>query len=249
MKMLTLALPLLLLQAEEGRRDPWSGFGVGSWVVVSRKTTTGGTTVERKEKSIIVAVDKDTPTREIQIEKDGKFAPSTSRSTHSPGVIAEKEMKAGASRQEELTVGSKKLACTVTEYQHEEKGVTAKLTLWKCADVKIPYRELAKDGADFALLPDVVKVELSLERENRKERHRLQVASLEDKVKVGDREIACVIEDWSGEEEKGAELREMKSRRWLSNEVPGRIVRLEATYKGPKTQEMVQQALGFEVKP
>jgi hypothetical protein len=248
MKTAALGLLFLLLQAEEARRDPWAGFGVGSWVVFSRKTTSGGTTTERKDKSVIVAVDQDLPTREIQQEKDGKFEPSTARSRHAPGVLAEKEMKAGASRPEELSIGSRKISCTVTEYHHEDNVVTAKLTVWKCPDVKIPYRELAKDGPDIALLPDVVQLDFSFERETRKEHDRVRVIGLDEKVKVGDREIPCVLEEWSVEEERGGEGRTLKSRRWLSDSVPGRVVRFEASLKGPKTMDVVQQAVDFEVK-
>lgn len=248
MRLTTLLLTALVLQDDEARRDPWAGFAPGSWVVISRKTTAAGKTTERKEKSVILPVDGDGTHRETFLEKDGEFVRSAIKVSHVPGTVAEKQMKAGASRTEELTVESKQLSCNVTEYEHEEKGVTAKLTLWRSAGAKVPYRELAKDGADLALMSDVVKVEFSLERENRKETHRIQVVSFDDKVKVGDREVACVLEVWSGEEVKGGETRGFQSRRWLSDAIPGRLVRMEGSLTGPKPQEFVQQVLDFDAK-
>lgn len=248
MRLTAILLTALALQDDETRRDPWAGFAAGSWVVISRKTTVAGKTTERKEKSVILPADGAGTHRETFVEKDGAFVPSAIRVSHVPGTVAEKQMKSGAVRTEELTVESKKLSCTVTDYQHEEKGVTAKLTLWRSAEAKVPYRELAKDGPDLALMSDIVKVEFSLERENRKETHRIQVVSLDDMVKVADREIACVLEVWSAEEVKGGETRSLQSRRWLSDAVPGRVVRLEGSLTGPKPQEFVQQVVDFGAK-
>lgn len=248
MKTASLALLILAVQDGAAARDPWAGFAPGSWVLTSRKTTAAGKTTERKEKSVILRHDGDGTNRETLVEKDGAFVQAASRVSHVPGALAEKEMKAGASRTEELAVGPRKLSCAVTEYEHSEKGVTAKLTLWRCPEAKVPYRELAKDGADLALLGDVVRVDFSLERENRKETHRIRVVSLDENVKIGDRDVPCVLEEWWGEERKGGETRELQSRRWLSDAVPGRIVRWEGSLKGPKPQEFVQQVLDFEVR-
>lgn len=243
-------MPLLLLLAL-AQNDPWAGFEPGSWVVVSKKTTADGKAVEKREKQVILPPDGSGIRRELFVDEGGTFVPAKRWSVHSPGVFGEAQLTLKGTRRESVDAGGRILACEVTDYdQGDADGPRVRLSLWRCEGVKVPYRELAKDGADLALRPDVVKVELSIEREMSRERHVLQVVKLEERVKVGAQELGCVVEEWTVDDVRGGEPRQGIARRWLSDAVPGRVVRLKGSMKSAQgVREHVEEVVEFEVVP
>lgn len=248
---MVLVLLVAALAQDAALNDPWAGFGAGSWVVVAKKTTAAGTTTASREKQVILPRDGTGITRELFREEGGAFVSARSRLNHVPGVFGETQLKVRGTRQEKLDVGGRILDCAVTDYDRgDEPGPVVRLSLWRSGGVKLPYRELPKDGADLALHPDTVKVELSIEREMSRERHVLQVVSLSERRKVGGREVDCTVEDWTVEDVRGGEPRAGKARRWLSDAVPGRVVRLEGSSTSAQgLREHIEEVTDFEVVP
>lgn len=245
-----LALALALQEAAE-RRDPWIGFGPGSWVVISRRTKDGEKVTERKEKHVLLEPREGTPRRQTFEEKEGAFVPTSKETTHVQGAeAAGSEWGEAKTRAEELTVDGKKLACTVSEHVVEKEEAKGKLVVWRTADAKIPYREIVRDGPDIALTADIVRLEVSIERGTRKDAHAVRVVAFGEKLKVGTRELACAVEEWKAEETRGGVARTGTFKRWLSNDVPGRVARMEGRLvSAGKTAEMTQETVDFAVKP
>lgn len=251
MRTFTLLLLALALQDAAVRRDPWIGFGEGSWVVLARKVKDGEKVQETREKHLLLAPRDGSPVRQVQKEKDGAFLPNTTETIHAQGVPLEgAEWGEAKTRSEELVVDGKTFACTVSEHVVEKGEARGKLAVWRSAAAKVPYREIVRDGPDMALMPDILRVEVSIDRGTRKDTHAVRVTALAEKLRVGTRDVTCAVEEWTADETRGTDTRKASFKRWLSDEVPGRVVKMEGKLvSAGKTVEMTVEASDFGVKP
>jgi hypothetical protein len=241
-----LALLLLLFQ-EEPRRDPWAGFGVGSWVILSWSDSQSG---DRREKVVVSAIIDGVPKRETFVEEKGEFKRHGGLATHHPGSPPSTGLKETASRSEEFDLGGKKIAATVREYEFKEaaRNVIIRGSITTTADVRIPYREFPKDGVDIALGTDLLELNITVEYSDFTNVYRTKVLR-RDELTIGTRKVACVVEELSGAETAQGKRYTFTGTRWLSDAVPGRIVKLEALIVlDGKTTQRTGVVTDFEVK-
>lgn len=249
---LMLLLAAALLQAPPESRDPWAGFAAGSWALIVKKNTLDGVTTVTREKHVLVAGDAGRPRHELWTEIDGVLIRTSPDIRHVPGLLPEEPpMKILSTRSEELAIGAAKFPCAVVEYGGEFPDIQAKasITIWRSADFRVPYRELPKDGRDIALLPDVLRADVETTKKDRQTLVSLRIVERDVKLSVGAREVSCVVEEAKGTEHRGAAKADVTLRRWLSEDVPGRVARqeLHATFAG-KTQTMTEDVVDGEVK-
>lgn len=250
--LLLLALAAALQQGAPITRDPWSGFGPGSWVTIREKTVAEGKTTYVREKIIITSIEDGAPMLEARAEKGGAYPPPGQVRRHMRGsLVEEMGWKASEPRAAELEIGPRKIACKVTEYVAKDsaRDVDSRVLVWRTEEVKIPYRELRRDGPDLSMLSDVVRMEVNARHGDDTQTFDFRIVDLGQKAKVGLREIPCIVEEGSAEERKGTTVRKGAIKRWLSDAVPGRIVRQEV--KGEqdgKRVERIEEVLDFETK-
>ncbi len=245
-------LAALLLQAPPESRDPWAGYAAGTWAVLLKKNTLDGVTTVTREKHVLVAGDGNRLRHELWTEVEGELKRTSADIRHVPGLLPEDApMKVVASRQEEVAIGSVKFPCAAVEYAGDvpEKQLKTSITVWRSADVRVPYRELPKDGPDIALLPDVLRAEVETVAKDRRTTFSLRIVERDVKLGFGAREVDCVVEELKATEQRGAGKIEATLRRWLSNDVPGHVARSEfhATF-GAKSQTMTEDAVDGEMK-
>ena len=166
-------------------------------------------------------------------------------------LVEEMGWKAGEPRAAELEIGQRKIACKVTEYAAKDsaRDVESRVWVWRTEEVKVPYRELRRDGPDLSMLSDVVRMEVKARHGADTQVFDFRIVDLAQKVKVGLKEIPCLLEEGSAEERKGTTVRKGTIRRWLSDAVPGRTVRQEV--KGEqdgKPVERIEEVLDFETR-
>ncbi len=249
---MTLLLAATLLQAPPESRDPWAGFAAGTWAVFQKKNTLDGVTTVTREKHVLVAGDGDRLLHELWTEVDGTLKRTSADIRHVPGLLPEEPpMKILSSRSEDVAIGAATFPCAVVEYAGDFPGKQAKasITVWRSADLRVPYRELPKDGPDIALLPDVLRAEMETVAKDRRSTFSLRIVERDVKLGFGAREVGCVVEELKATEHRGAAKAEATLRRWLSNDVPGRVARSEfhATFGG-KSQSMSEDVVDGDVK-
>jgi len=250
--LLVLALAAALQQGAPVTRDPWAGFGPGSWITIREKMVADGKTTTTREKIIITSIEDGAPMLEARAEKSGSYPPPGQMRRHTRGsLVEEMGWKAGEPRAEEFMIGAKKVACKVTEYgvKDSTRDLESHVWIWRTEDVKIPYRELRRDGPDLSMLSDVVRIEVKARHAGDTQAYDFRVVELAQKVKVGLKEIPCIVEEGTAEERKGTTVRKGTIRRWLSDAVPGRIVRQEV--KGEqdgKPVERTEEVLDFDTR-
>jgi hypothetical protein len=230
------------------RRDPWEGFEVGSWVILRDHHSVDGKIQERVRKRVIASYENGAPKLENTTQKDGKFGKPDNWAIHVPGAFPE-ESAAVARRKETLSVGKAKLPCAVTEYVIEEKktGFKGKLVVWRSATAKVPYREIPGRPRDIALPGDILRAEYSFSARDMSGNWTVAVVALEERLKVGNREVPCVVEQLTFDDKAEGQTVSGEGRRWLSREIPGHEAR--ATLKGKlngKALEAEKQALDFK---
>lgn len=205
---MTLVGLLLGLQAVEPLPGRWEGFAPGSWVVLGHRPiaepflrlgATGRTEI------LSLGAD-DRPT----LRTDGEAASTAPR-------LPETDR-----RRDTLSVGGRTLTCTVIEYLGDAGAATA----WAADGVRLPAREMAALPLRVAAPPDVVRVDARYVQTGAALRATLELSDLSSTLDVAGRRIACVLETEAAISEMPSGARILRSyRRWLSDEVPGRIVR------------------------
>jgi len=237
---LAISTPLGALAVDEPAetlRDPWAGFQNGAWITFREKGTFGEQSAEMIKKHTLVSFSRGTSEVTEQRQTDNKFGPPRSRGWHVPGRLPTKEQQV-AIKDESFTVGRETFPCVVVEYvvDGDKAPPTAKIVFWRCKDIKLPYRELKCAGPDLALMPDVVRVKYEYSSsakppEHKSVRAEFQVVSTHDELTIGERKINCVLEQGSLIEETASIKTIAQSQRWLSDEVPGRVVKHHGTAK------------------
>jgi predicted transcriptional regulator len=233
--------------------DPWAGFPLGSWAVIETTNSVDQEATTERQKFTVAAFEGTRPVLYMRKGEGDAFPePDQVITRDAPGLPDQQPgWKSSPEREERLEIGGKKVACKVTEFTHENRAreVSNRVTIWRTTDVKIPYREVKKIGADLALMPDVVKIEFHVKGAKQMLNLDYRITQLDRKLKVGDREISCVLEEGVEEEQRVPLARKAAVRRWLSDAVPGRVVRFE--YSGEERGKPVvrtEAVLSFEVK-
>lgn len=240
MRTATLAPAVLLLCAigtaagdeKPNDRDPWNGFGVGSWVVQSESFTRDGKTETERVKQTRVATKE--PKIELRNAKAGKtpnvFDGGESTSWHVPGFdpVLDPKCKLLETSKQDLVIQGKKYACEVKTYyltRGENKGTT---TFWHCKGVSVPYRELGGPPRTLAVRPDVLRLDVDYRGKDAMHKSSFRVTSLTEERKIGEKKVACVREEGEFEMAEGDMKGKGKVTLYLSNEVPGREVEMIA---------------------
>jgi hypothetical protein len=228
--MLIVLAPFLLqddpiaAEALQGYKHPWSDFGDSSTVTM-RETTkrpdidAGGNLVYKDTTNevtwTVVQSAGEKATFKIQGSGQESLIPYF---LTLPNWARGKGEKKGS---EDLVVGGVKRSCRVTTISLDaDKDAGQVTTICKSPDV--PYWAVRW------------RVETLLKgRPNTSEEER--VIDVDQKVKVGDRELSCVLVESTVESVGGAKT---VRKEWRCDEVPGRVVRREARqYQNGKEQE------------
>lgn len=234
---------LLVLQTA-AQESPWSGFEPGTWVTLTWTESKGG---ERREKVVV----NEARRLEIWVFEKDEYKKQPGEVQHSPGVPPDRGVQETASRSEEVDIGGKKIAATVREYEFEDRSISVKVrgVVTTSKDVRIPYREFQKEGADIALGSDVLAMEFTITKGDVTNVYRLKVVQLQEELTIGGKKVPCVVEELSGEETVNQKKYVFSGKRWLADGVPGRLAKLEAeiTVDG-STIKRAGVVTDFEVK-
>lgn len=220
--------------------DLWYGFGPGSWVEFQLTEQTGNEVKQRfQERYSIVKIKFGRPMVTRVQSVDGSFK------SKRPALVArfdgvdpegiELQLRPYDRFDETLQIDGRSVACKVTRYRRQllTGGQEMTLSLWRAIDFKVPYRELPADGPDIALSPDVMKVEYRIAKDGNVFTCRLGVSKFVDKIEIGDRTVSCVHERGTVSRVVAGEPIVIEISRWISNQVPGRLVRFNSIARKP----------------
>jgi hypothetical protein len=223
----------------------------GSWVLVESTSTIGDKVDTSREKYTLMAMEGPLASlsREPKAPQD-PFLRDSAAAIESQDKWTESEP-----REEKLAIDGKEFTCQVREYAGAGVNKFGKFSnrarIWRSPGLKLPYREIQRNGPEIALHPDLLRLELELKNEDRGTRQFLdvRVTDLDDTLDIGGRKVACIVEEGKWEERrKGTTALTLK--RWISDDVPGRIVRTES--EGTSNDKPTRKTLAvvdFEVKP
>jgi hypothetical protein len=240
--MTLVGLVVLSLQASGDAPGRWEGFAPGSWVVMSARSVKGQA-VYRPSRDEIAGVDP-----------DGRSCLSTDGGAPSPvprPVAFASGLEVVSRSRETVTIGARRLPCTVVTYAAGGASVTA----WFAEGVAVPCREMTALPNRVAVPRDVVRVQGRYTRPSSTLTTTLEVVELSSQIEVAGRMVDCVVETSSMvhvvEDGKGC-LRSWK--RWLSDAVPGRIVRQDRQCTGDPAAiagayTMRDEVLDFHLAP
>jgi hypothetical protein len=232
-------------------RNLWDGVGPGSWVLIESKTTTGDKVDTVREKYTLMAMEGPLAslTREPKAPNDPFLRDSAA------GIESQDKWSESEPKEEKLTIDGKEFTCQVRDYAGAGENKFGKFTnrarVWRSPGLKLPYREIQRNGPEIALHPDLLRLELELKNLDRGSRQflDLRVTDLDETLDIGGRKVACIVEEGTWEERrKGTSALTLK--RWISDDVPGRIVRTES--EGTSNDKPTRKTLNvvdFEVKP
>jgi hypothetical protein len=261
---LALVLATFLVQDKPPVRNTWAGFPDGSWVVIETTESADGKASKKKHRLEVDHLADGAIVCQINEESDVPAVFFEERTIQPGRGVEEGTTKAETWKADSLEVSGRKVDCKAFTYYSKEANAKGKqaATLWTTPEIKVPYREwdpaeltvapgrlVHSGGLALALDPNVLRYSMSHhEGAGGSEIHEFHIVELDHKLKVGDREIPCAVEKGSIEEKspKGATVITLK--RWLSDAVPGRVVRSEmrGEVRGVKV-ERIRQVLSLEV--
>ena len=224
---LALAAAVILLQDAKPDRNPWGGFPDGSYVVLESERTIDAVKKTVREQITVDTGDEMTHSVGKYTEK-GEPPIFFERRKHLPGKgVATLGGVVAKPAAEAVDIGGKSIDCEKIEYGYEKDGRKCKAVAWRTKEIKIPYREIQRDGGDLALDTDLVKFEMTATSGDDVETASFKIVERDVKVAVGDQEVACYVEEGRIEVKKGPITIKGTVKRWLSDAVPGRVVRFE----------------------
>jgi hypothetical protein len=234
-------------------RNPWNGFGIGSWAVRTESVTRDGKTESRREKRTRVAA-KDPDTIELRGLREGKtpdvFDGGESTSWHIRGYdpALDPKVTSPTTTKQELVIQGKKYPCDVRTFDLSQAETKVTLAYWHCKDLSVPYREVPGPPRTMAVRPDVVRLDVDYRSKSLTFKMSTRVVSLADERKVGDKKVVCVREEGEFEMTEGGEKGKGKVTTYLSDAVPGREVETvaEGEIGGVKFRK-AQRVDAFEV--
>jgi len=223
----------LVLQSGMARiqNDSWSTFEEGSWVVMKESDIRGADMQTRRVKTVKSGlIGRGTELLRFT-EEAGGFDSEPRRSSTIPGASIERlpGSRLDSEEQDTLSINGSDYDCVVQTYVLNRPGSSEGETwfkLWKSEGVEIPYRELSLPGPDFALDPDVLRVDFSIKGPGGTQSGSLQVTSLEETIGLDGEVLTCVMEEAEMTmDRRGSEVSAILQR-WLSSQVPGHTVKL-----------------------
>jgi hypothetical protein len=232
---------------------PWNGFPVGSWAVVQTSQVRDNVSTTTREKYTVAEIRPDGPVLGFRKAVGDTFEEPGALLKPNCGslVEAQTQWKASEPTTEKLEIGGKPQECRVTVYFYEnpEKKILNRVAVWRSTVIKVPYRQLQRNGPDVALPPDVLRIEFHVQADDQYQKYDFRVTSLEAPIKVGDRDIPCVVEEGTVDVLRKGVATKGRLKRWLSDAVPGRVVKSEyAGEEAGKPVERTETMLSFEVK-
>jgi hypothetical protein len=210
----------LILLGQGLNRELWDRFPIGSRVVYSLQTSEGLRKESWKE------------TLHLEALAEGRKAPvRTDLRDNSTFFVALREQTLSQylkdhveeSREKaDLQIKGKTVACTRTVFVQNRK----KVTVWGTKDVGVPER-----NSFWAVhtSSNIVQVELRDEAGERLDTLRESIIDTDAAVKVGMKEYSCAVEEVVSETKGSTHDQRTETRRWLSREVPGHVLREETT--------------------
>ena len=200
-------------QAMEGYRHPWAGFGDASSVTF--RETTRRPDIDAKGQLVYkdVAVEITWTVAASAGEKTTFKIVGDGQESVIPFFITAPNWARGKGEKrgvEELVVGGVKRTCQVTTISLDADKDAGQLTTI-CKSPEVPY--WAVRWRTETLING---------RPNTSEEER--VLEIDQKVKVGDRDVSCIVVEAVVETSAGAKT---VRKEWRSDEVPGRLVRRE----------------------
>src|SRR5688572_145497 len=251
-----------LVQDKPPVRNTWAGFPDGSWVVIETAESADDKTSKKKHRFEVDHLADGAIVCQINEESDVPAIFFEERTIqHGRGV--EEDFAASTAKAETLEIGGRKIACASVSFQGKESDADGRkdATLWTTKELKVPYREwdpaeltvtpgriVHSGGLAIALDPNVLRYSMSRHEGTGSEIHKFRIVELDHKLKVADREIACAVEEGSIEEKSSKGATVITFKRWLSDAVPGRVVRSEmrGEVRGVKV-ERIRQVVSFKV--
>ena len=244
---------VLFIQDPGPTRNPWAGFPDGSWALIESVDTQGKETTILRQKFIVRIETGGRVACLITQQDDAGDKPiRPRRSVHVPGVlVTELVGTASKTASEKFQVGDRSIACERSDYELKDGDLDVRVTAWRTKELKIPYRELKRGmGRDLALDPDIVRLDLTLKRGADSETCSIKVVELDHKLAVDGKDLSCVVEEGTVDVKKGTRAYKGSVRRWLSNAVPGRVLRSEVRGEADgKKVERIERVISFRGPP
>ncbi len=209
------------------RPHPWGKFAAGTWVekvvhIEQGKEVVEGTLrmemVEKTEQQATLKVDMST--------KDSK-RPTQMTKLDTAVASLRPEGEESLHAKETLDIGGQKYECEVREYKREEGKNNISMKIW-FSSLKPGY---------------YLRSESKAEREGKHVKVIRQILRFDEKVKVGNREIPCIVR----EEVQTGDGPNFTKTLWESEEVPGGEVRSEQVMKTNAGSRQIREIVtGFE---
>lgn len=217
------------------RYDPFAPFHPGSWITVQEvEVYLGGTTTTTVLRKITAK--KDGLTEVWDFTEDGSRKLKKERDFlegHTPKTLF---MKQQSTQTATLKIGPGRYKTTKISYVPDGKFSLARgpLTVYLTDDLKVPYREMLLSGDDIALPENVVRAEyVALNRNTGKMvRYESQIVDFYWLVPVADEKVPCFLEETKVIEIASSEQVAVV-KRWLSDKIPGHVVKLESRFQSP----------------
>lgn len=214
----------LVVAALQGFRHPWVEFRDGSTVTYVETTrlpevdNSGSLVFKDLAVKVTWSLAKTDGDRAVlRIESDGRESEFPTHFAPPNWAVGKGEKKPD----EEITVGSQKYACRVTAIAVDaDKEASELTTVWQ--NGKAPGWAVKVRNETFA-------------RGHRNTWEESLLTAVDEKVKVGDAEVACYVVQVTTEVENGNRV---VKKEWRSDEVPGRVVRRETRHYGKDGREI-----------
>jgi hypothetical protein len=228
-------------------RDPWNGFGVGSWVILTESVTKGDKTESHREKH--THTESKPPGRiQLLVKQEGKklglFDSNESTQWHVPGYdpALDPKSKLSDTNKQHLMIQGEKYACEVKRYDLTRGEDQATVSVWCCKDVSVPYREFGGKPRTLAMRPDVVRLDLDYRSKDGSMKASIRVVNLREERQIGKQKIVCVREEGEIEMSEGDQKGKGTVTTFLSDAVPGRTVETiaEGELGGVKLKKQMQ---------
>lgn len=217
-----IALLVTSFLLQEEARVEWEGFAEGT-SVTRRITASDG---EKQESSVerctIVKVTSDSVT--VKVEMPGRSKEEKFDLKKDSGL-----KKTGT---ENVDIDGKTFACSVYEKTVEEKGARGTLRVWMHKD--IPGR--------------IAKREMVTKTDKGETKSSGKITQLNQRRQIGGKAITYAVFEFSGKTEDG---RERTTVQWISEQVPGFLVREEMRGRregANREATLITELIDFEVK-
>ena len=213
------------------QNDSWSTFEEGSWVVMKESDIRGSDQKTHRVKTVKSGlIGRGTELLRFT-EEAGGFDTEPRRSTTIPGASIERlpGSRLDAEEQDTLSINASEYNCILETYVLTRPGSSEGETwfkLWKSEGVDIPYRELSLPGPDFALDPDVLRIDFSIKGPGGTQSGSLKVVSLEETIGLDGEVLTCVMEEAEMTMDRRGSEMSATLQRWLSSQVPGHTAKL-----------------------